>query len=802
MAVMAKYNLTPYSLIVRSCSLRQMGMTGQQILDFLRMRLPAQRMITEQIRTLSARWMPRSSWASMPEGLDLWILWATARMTVRKDPGGRCRDALHDALGDELFNKVVSLSTYAAVQRVWIDAHPDIDAAQDERVIATHKAILKETPEFAQLWDSARKRSTTRTPGPRERKLLAEIGRQDRIREALRGSERRFRIVAENMPFPVMVYSADGEVIMLNRAWTRQSGWQLKDVPAMGDWFHKGEHDQNRWDPDDVEALYDWPEPVEEGEHTVYTASGQARIWDFTTMAIGKLADGRQGLMRIAVEVTERRRLESALWQTNQRITHIIESITDAFLAMDSDHTITWMNQEAARMFGCQRESVIGRKMEEAFPAMITGLIHQRLMRCMEERRTEHFEAFSPVLGLPLEMHAYGSDEGLTVYFHDISERKRMEESLHAANQHLTGVLGSITDGFLVLDREHHVTWMNEKAAQMLRIDRDAAMGKPLEDVLPSTARADVTSQLIQSMETCGSLHIEYYSDAAQAHVEMNAYGWKEGLAVHFRDVSERKKMEEDVRASERHFRGIFECNMVGMAVANVRTGKIIECNDRLLDMLGYSREDLKEGWVNFLASTPPEWADTTRKGCEGLRRGPVIPYETEYLHKDGRRIPVMIGGTPLSADGEVAISFVIDRTEAKASQRSKEETLGLLEAVLQVTPVPINVLDFQGNVIIWNDAAAKVFGWTRQEVLGKPMPVVPEQKRETYAKLLERRRTGESFSLSAVPCQTKDGRSLSVDVDLRPVRDSAGNVIALMTVTNSASLVRQGFRTEPWVDA
>ncbi|GEM_PF-6265183 len=802
LTVMAKFNLTPYSLIVRSCSLRQMGMTGQQILEFLRMKLPPQRLIAEQIRTLSATWVLHSGWASMPEGLDLWILWAVARMTVRKDPGGRCRNAAHDALGDELFNKVVVLSTFAAMQRVWIDAHPDADAMQDGRVMAVHKALLKETPEFAQVWDSARKRSTTRNPGPRERKLLVEIAKQDRIREALRDSERRFRTVVENMPFPVMVYAADGEVVMVNRAWTQQSGWHLRDVPTMGDWFDKGEHDQNRWEPTDVEVLYDWPEPVEEGEYTIHTASGQTRIWDFTTMAIGKLTGGRQGLMRTATDVSERHRLQSALWDTNQRITNILESITDAFIAFDQNGTVTWMNQESARMFGRERESIVGRTLKDVFPGVIDTPIYDRLKSCLEQSRTEHFEAFSPLLGVPLELHAYASVQGLTVYFHDIGERKRMEESLQASNRYLTGVLGSITDGFVVLDREHHVTWMNEKAAQMLRIDRDAAMGKLLEDVLPPNAHADVTRQLAQCMQTCGTLHIEYYSDAARAHVALNAYGWQDGLAVHFRDVSQRKRMEEELRASEQHFRGIFECNMMGMAIAHITTGLIVDANDTYLRILGYTREDLKEGRINWITLTPPDWIDVTREQHERIRNGLRCPYEKEYVRKDGRRIPVMVGGAPLDPeDRDLATIFMIDRTEAKASQRSREEILGLLEAVLQVTPVPINVLDLQGNVIIWNDAATKLFGWTQEEVVGKPMPVVPDDKRETYAKLLERRRAGESLSLSAVPCQTKDGRQLTVDVDLRPVRDSAGKVTALMAVTNCVSLVRQGIKAEPWVD-
>lgn len=683
MAVMAKYNLTPYSLIVRSCSLRQMGMSGQQILDFLRTKLPAQRVIAEQMRTWSARWVLRSGWSSMPAELETWLLWAAARMTVRKDPGGRCRNALRDALSDELYNRVVAISIFAAVQRLWIDAHPDFDAMQDQRVIAEHKALLKETPEFAQVWDSARKRSTIRTPGPRERRLLAEIARQDRIRESLRNSEQRFRNVVQSMPFPVLVYAADGEVIMINRAWTQQSGWRLTDIPTMSDWYHKGEHDQSRWEAADVEALYDWPDAVEEGEHTIFAASGQTRIWDFSTTSIGKLGDGRHALVRTAIDVSERHRLQSALWETNRRISQILESIRDAFVAVDKNHVVTWMNQEAARLVARSREAVIGRTIEDAFPNAVGTPLYERLVRCMREERIEHFEMTTPVAGTPLEVHAYGSDGGLTVYFHDVSQRKKLENEL-----------------------------------------------------------------------------------------------W----------------------AREQYFRSIFECNMVGMLVANARTGLVLDANDTFLNTLGYTRQELEAGKINWLASTPAKWADITDHGRERVQKGPLSPYEKEYLHKDGHPVPVMVGGTPLNREGgEIAIGFVIDRTEAKRAQQQRDEFHQMLDAVLQAVPVAINVLDLQGRIIMWNDAAMRLFGWTMQEVLGKTAPVIRDEDRQRYREVLARRVAGESFSMSGVPSRTKDGRTIFVDVDLRSIRDSAGNVIALLTVANCQPLARQHFKVEPF---
>jgi PAS domain S-box-containing protein len=507
-----------------------------------------------------------------------------------------------------------------------------------------------------------------------------------------------------------------------------------------------------------------------------------------------------EGLSVYFHDITDRRRMQQELQSTNRRIISILESITDAFIAIDRNHLITWMNQAAARIIGSRRELIVGRKVEEALPVVIGNPIYERVMRALEQGTTEHFEALPPDVRIPIEVHAYSSGEGLSIYFHDISERKGMEEALHSANAYLSGVLESITDAFYVLDREHRITWLNQEAADMLGIDRDAVMGKAIENVLGPHASADVTQRVMHCMQECSTAHLEYYSDIVKAYVEMHVYGWKGGVAVHFRDVSERKKLEEELHASEQHFRGIFQCNMMGMAIAHITTGLIVDANDTYLGILGYTREDLKEGKVSWLTSTPPDWMEVTRRAHERIDNGQRDPYEKEYFRKDGQRVSVMVGGAPLTHESaDLAIVFMIDRTEAKRAQRKQDELHQLLHAVMETTPVSTNVLDLQGRVIIWNDAAANLFGWTKQEVLGKPVPMVPAQYREKYARLFERRLAGESFSVSGVPCHTKDGPTIMVDLDYRPIRDDAGKVIALMTLAHCATLDRKDLKIEPW---
>lgn len=99
MAMVAKYQRTPYSLVVRACSLRRMGMGAAEIHELLREPMPRASLVVHRLRHEGAAWMYESGWGSLSSSLERWILWALLRITQCKDRGGRCRNALSDLVG-------------------------------------------------------------------------------------------------------------------------------------------------------------------------------------------------------------------------------------------------------------------------------------------------------------------------------------------------------------------------------------------------------------------------------------------------------------------------------------------------------------------------------------------------------------------------------------------------------------------------------------------------------------------------------------------------------------------------------
>jgi PAS domain S-box-containing protein len=135
-------------------------------------------------------------------------------------------------------------------------------------------------------------------------------------------------------------------------------------------------------------------------------------------------------------EIERRKASELELQAASQKVTNILESISDGFIALDQEWRYTYLNAEALRQLGIQDESeLIGKVIWGAFPDLnktANELYHQ----AVSEHTPVRLEIYSQVTGRWLDIHAYPSTDSLSVYFLDITERKRMEEDLsHRAEE-------------------------------------------------------------------------------------------------------------------------------------------------------------------------------------------------------------------------------------------------------------------------------------------------------------------------------------------------------------------------------
>jgi PAS domain S-box-containing protein len=143
--------------------------------------------------------------------------------------------------------------------------------------------------------------------------------------------------------------------------------------------------------------------------------------------------------------------------------------------------------------------------------------------------------------------------------------------------------------------------------------------------------------------------------------------------------IETEQRAREAMARSESRFRRIFESNMIGLIFGDL-TGAIKQANDYMLDMLGYTRDDLDSGGLRWTEMTPPEWRAASANAVAELRSSGVCrPFEKEYIRKDGSRVPALLGSSILPGTHDEMLTFVLDITDrkrAEASLRRSEEHL------------------------------------------------------------------------------------------------------------------------------
>ena len=186
------------------------------------------------------------------------------------------------------------------------------------------------------------------------------------------------------------------------------------------------------------------------GEVVAYRKDGTPLCVELITVALRGERDEITGYLGIHRDVSERKRAEEVLREAQRRGAAILESISDQFFALDREWCYTFVNErglaEAGRIPGRNlgAEELLGANIWELFPELVGTTFDHEAHRALREQAVVEFETRSPVTGRWMDARLYPSEAGLSIYLHDITERKRAEEELRrrAEQQALVAELG------------------------------------------------------------------------------------------------------------------------------------------------------------------------------------------------------------------------------------------------------------------------------------------------------------------------------------------------------------------------
>ena len=251
-----------------------------------------------------------------------------------------------------------------------------------------------------------------------------------------------------------------------------------------------------------------------------------------------------------------------------------------------------------------------------------------------------------------------------------------------------------------------------------------------------------------------------------------------------YRDISERKKREEKLRASEADFTNLFEHVACGVFISS-KEGKFLNANHALLDMLGYDNKDefLNIDIANDLYVKPEE-RQKFKKMIE--RNGRVIDWEVEFRRKDGSKVPVLLTGHVRYDQQGNIIGYEglnIDMTQRKLMERQLKEAHDFINKIIQSSPNAITATDMKGNILIWNRAAEETIGYKATDVIGKMniQKIYPDEMARKVMQMLRSPEHGGVGRLNVYPMvyMRQDGAVIEGNLSAAIIYDSSGKEIA-----------------------
>ncbi|MBT2693630.1 bifunctional diguanylate cyclase/phosphodiesterase [Bacillus sp. ISL-55] len=246
-----------------------------------------------------------------------------------------------------------------------------------------------------------------------------------------------------------------------------------------------------------------------------------------------------------------------------------------------------------------------------------------------------------------------------------------------------------------------------------------------------------------------------------------------------------REKQFGYVKLKGQKYKSLFKNHPDGIFILNDKR-QIINLNPAATELTGYEKKEIKgrpfsslvrhDGNSFSFQTNLPQRESTGAIWCST---------------KNGGNIFVSIKSVPLILDSKTIGEYLIvhDLTKEKWTEDSLTETNGRLESFLANTKDAVNITDLNGNVLYMNASFEKMYGWKAEELLGKPLPIIPDELKKEEDRQRQELIKGKSINIIETQFIRKDGAFLDVSVTLTPLRDANQKVTAFTAITRDETL-------------
>jgi two-component system cell cycle sensor histidine kinase/response regulator CckA len=306
----------------------------------------------------------------------------------------------------------------------------------------------------------------------------------------------------------------------------------------------------------------------------------------------------------------------------------------------------------------------------------------------------------------------------------DLSEGERSRRDAD-----LAAIVQSSSDAIYSTSLDGAIIAWNASAERLFGHAQDEALGRSAHMLVPPGGE-DERTEILERISAGESIEQREMNlvrkDGSQVLVSLSASPLRDaeghvvGVSVIARDVSEQRRAEKALLESETKLRALFESDLVGILFGDVHGG-IQDANEKFLRMVGYTRDDLRAG-LRWSALTAAEFRPLDAAGiAEARERGACVPFEKQYIRKDGRRLWVLVGYVLLEPERERSVAFVLDIDARKQAEDELRRSEVRFASVFESSLIALGIAETSsGRLIDVNNRCAEFFGYARDEMIGR----------------------------------------------------------------------------------
>jgi PAS domain S-box-containing protein len=369
---------------------------------------------------------------------------------------------------------------------------------------------------------------------------------------------------------------------------------------------------------------------------------------------------------------------------------------------------------------------------------------------------------------------------------------QRTKHALEASETRLRHTIETSIDAIISANSEGNIVGWNQAAETLFGYPIEQAIGQTLTMIMPERHRQTYQASMQQFLTTQQSSMVGttvkvvgLHKDGSEFPIELSLTKGKTGGEMFFtaiiRDITERVQAEAALIASETRYRRLFEAAQDGILILDADTGKVVDVNPFLLDLLGYSQQEIlgKELWeIGFFKDITASQAAFLELQDKGYIRYEDLPLEA----RDGRRIEVEFVSNAYLVNGKQVIQCNIrDITDRKQAEETVRFQAQLVNAIGQA----VIATDAEGNVSFWNRFAETLYGWSAEEAIGRNIvDLTPADiSRQQAAEIMTRLQSGETWR-GEFTVQRKDGSTFPALVTDTPIVDEQGTQIGIISTS------------------